>query len=52
MTAHRSPSASNGIQAALTNGGLTMYSDVPKIKKTLQPQEFEITWQSVVISPM
>ena len=44
--------ASNGIQAALTNGGLTMYSDVPKIKKTLQPQEFEITWQSVVISPM
>lgn len=44
--------SNNGVQATLTNGGLTEYSDVPQIKKTLQPQEYEITWQNVTISPM
>lgn len=44
--------SSNGLQATLNNGGLTKYSDVPQIKKTLQPQSYEITWESVAISPM
>ncbi len=42
---------SNGLQATLNNGALTGYSDVPGAKKTLQPQSYEITWESVVISP-
>ena len=42
----------NGLQATLTNGGLTKYSDVPAAKKTLQPQDYEITWESVTISQM
>jgi hypothetical protein len=43
---------SNGIQATLNNGALTMYSDIPAAKKTLEPQTYEITWESVVISGM
>ena len=42
----------NGLQATLNSGGLTNYSDVPKVKKTLQPQEYEITWESIQISGM
>lgn len=41
---------SNGLQATLNNGALTLYSDVPGAKKMLEPQTYEITFESVVIS--
>ena len=37
----------NGAKYALINGWLTSYKGVPDAKKLLQPQEFEITWESI-----
>lgn len=36
---------------ALTNGALTDYKPTPDVKRTLQPQRFRITWNSVLPSP-
>lgn len=36
---------------ALNNGTLSRGKIVPDAKKTLQPQSFEITWESVVPAP-
>jgi hypothetical protein len=35
----------------LTNGGLVGVKPTPDVKRTLQPQRFRITWQSIVPSP-
>ena len=32
----------------LLNGALTGYRDIPNAKKTLQPQTYEITWESII----
>lgn len=37
----------NGTEYVLTKGALTSYPDMPGAKKTLQPQTYEITWESV-----
>jgi len=37
----------NGTEYLLTKGALTSYPDMPGAKKTLQPQTYEITWESV-----
>jgi len=41
---------SNGTEYSLKNGALTSYRDMPDAKKVLQPQQYEITWESVVKS--
>lgn len=38
---------SNGSQYTLTRGFLTGYKDMPDAKKTLQPLDYEITWESI-----
>ena len=35
-----------------TTGWLTNYTPIPAAKKILQPQEFEITWQTVLPVPI
>ena len=35
----------------MRNGGLTNYKPMPDAKRTLQPQRFQITWQSVLPAP-
>jgi hypothetical protein len=37
----------NGAEYTLNNGYLTQYKNVPDAKKLLQPQEMEITWESI-----
>ncbi|POS10229.1 hypothetical protein C3Y08_01920 [Burkholderia gladioli] len=36
----------------MSNGVLTRGKPIPDAKKTLQPQTYEITWESVLPSPM
>ena len=35
-----------------TNGALTKYSVMPGAKKTLQPLEYEITWERIIPMPL
>ena len=35
-----------------TTGWLTNYTPIPSAKKILSPQEFEITWQTVLANPL
>ena len=37
----------NGAKYVLTNGALTSAKVMPDNKKVLQPQEYEITWESI-----
>jgi hypothetical protein len=37
----------NGTEYNLVNGAFTNYHDMPNAKKTLQPQSYEITWESI-----
>jgi hypothetical protein len=41
-----------GKQYVCTTGWLTNYTPIPKAAKKLEPQEFEITWQTVVATPI
>lgn len=36
----------------MTNGAMTDYKPTPDAKRTLQPQRFRLTWNSVVPSPL
>lgn len=38
---------STGVRYVLTTGFLTSYKPLPDAKKMLEPQEFEITWESI-----
>jgi hypothetical protein len=42
--------ADNGSVYTLTNGLLTSYMDMPAAKRTLQPVEYTIVWESVIKS--
>ena len=42
----------NGAKFVLNNGWLTSYKSMPDAKKLLQPQEFEITWESITKASM
>ena len=35
-----------------TTGWLTSYTPIPPAKKLMMPQEFEITWQTVIPTPL
>lgn len=39
-----------GKQLTCSNGYLSSYKPLPPVKKTLQPQTFEITWNTVIPS--
>ena len=41
-----------GRKYAATSGALTSYKPLPDAKKVLQPQEYEITWESVLPAGM
>jgi len=41
-----------GKSFACATGFLTRYKPMPDAKKTLQPQKFRITWQSVIPTPV
>ena len=41
-----------GTKYTMSNGVLTRGKIMPDAKKTLQPQTYEITWESVLPSPM
>ncbi|AOK04080.1 hypothetical protein WK25_06110 [Burkholderia latens] len=41
-----------GKKFTMTNGVLTRGKPIPDAKKVLQPQTFEITWESVLPAPM
>lgn len=40
-----------GKKFIMTNGGLSNYKVAPDAKRVLQPQKFQITWESIVPSP-
>ena len=41
-----------GKQLICSGGGLTGHTIAPTAKKILQPQEYEITWNTVVVVPL